>query len=158
MSFAPLQPADGPPCPHCGCRDVKITQHPPEGAELPYKDGGSWWMQGRARCNHCRAQFAFRELPPSIGQAVDEATAEMKFEPADVQPDTVPIPPRDTAYPVRACPECGSPHTEVASSGKKPKPGEPRVRYHKCKDCPATFKSIDRRHLETVLRVVPGAG
>lgn len=147
MPFPQLKLANGPPCPHCGCRDVEITQHPPED-----KDG--WWPQGRARCNHCRRQFAFKELPPPIGQAVDEAIADMEFTPADVQPDTVPIPPRDTAYPVRACPECGSPETEVASSGKKPKPGDPRIRYHQCRDCKIRFKSVDRRHLKTELRVV----
>lgn len=157
MSFVHLDLCDGPPCAHCGCRDVRIMLEPrplgPDGKD-------TWWPSGRAVCNHCRVQFAFRELPP-------EPEAAPVNEPVDVFPDPFPeqpvlpgppesivIPPRDTAYPVRSCPQCGSPATEVVSSGKKPPPGQPRIRYHRCRDCGERFKSVDRRHLESRLKIV----
>lgn len=147
MSFVQLEPANGPACPYCGCRDARILKHPPEGVT-------TWWEQGRARCNHCGAAFAFRELPPPVGEAADETAVEAEFESAEIElPESVKVPARDTAYPVRECPECGSPNTRVKSSPKAP-PDQSKIRYHECKDCPAKFKSVDRRHLKTSLRGV----
>ena len=134
MGFNDLELANGPPCPHCGCRDVRITKEPSSEA--------SWWGDGRAICGHCRKQFAFRKLPGELIPAVDHEEVE-----------TYQLPARDSAYPVRECPECGSPNVLVKSS-PKPKPGRPKIRYHECRDCPAKFKSIDRRHLKPALRVV----
>lgn len=142
MTFLTLEPANGPSCPKCGCRDVRILQYPPE----PGPDGKSqsWWAQGRARCRHCGLSFAFRELPEPLGAGVVNS-------PEDIEPDeleTTEIRTRDVAYPVRQCPECGSPNTYVVSSGKKPAPDRPRIRHHRCKDCPAKFKSVDCRHIK----------
>ena len=41
------------------------------------------------------------------------------------------------------CPDCGSKNTKVAR--KMPdKDGIPTVRYHKCMDCEASFKSVEK--------------
>ena len=56
MSYLTLEPSDGPPCPRCGCQDVKIQRLPPAGQE-------SWFDGGRARCRHCGLSFSFRQLP-----------------------------------------------------------------------------------------------
>ena len=134
MTFVPsLQLTDGPACPRCGCRDSRILQ-------MPTVDPTSWYARatatGRARCNHCGLVFAFRGLDP---QAVDAVMASVD----DLQAAAAP-PPKDTAYPVRACPECGSPDVRVKSS-PKPKPGSPKIRYHECANCLTCFKSVDRR-------------
>lgn len=135
MTFGPvLQLADGPPCPRCGCRDSRVLQ-------MPVVDPTSWYARatatGRARCGHCGLTFAFRELPAPIRPPESEA--------ADVDdPPAAAPPPKDTAYPVRACPECGSPDVRVKSSPRA-KPGAPKIRYHECAACLACFKSIDRR-------------
>lgn len=131
MTFAPsLQLANGPACPRCGCRDSRILQ-------TPVADPTIWYARtlGRARCGHCGLVFAFRGLDP---QAVDAVMAAV-----DDPPAAVPTP-KDTAYPVRACPECGSPDVRVTSS-PKPKPGSPKIRYHECANCLAGFKSVDTR-------------
>ncbi len=143
MSFAPLQLVDGPACPSCGSQDAEILQRP---SDLP-EGVTTWWEQGRARCRHCGNQFAFRELPEPIAApaVVDEAMEAMDFEPADVQPVDPPAKPRDTAYPVRECPHCGSADTGVYKPMRK-KPDVPQIRYHRCGDCQKTFKSIDSRH------------
>ena len=143
MSFAPLQLANGPKCPRCGCRDSRILQPPAPG------DVGDKWHWGvglgTARCGHCQGQFSFREIPAPIAApvVVDEAVADMEFEPADLVEHEV-AKPRDTAYPVRECPECGSPSVIVKSS-PRPKPGMPKIRYHECRDCEAGVKSVDDR-------------
>lgn len=134
MTFGPqLQLADGPQCPRCGCRDSRILQ-------MPTVDPTSWYARatatGRARCNHCGQVFTFRGLDP---KAVGAVMAAVDDPPAAAAP-----PPKDTAYPVRACPECGSPDVRVTSS-PKPKPGSPKIRYHECAACLAGFKSVDTR-------------
>lgn len=149
MGIITLEPLNGPACPRCGCRDATILQRPPEHDD----DGrGSWWPQGRARCRHCGMAFAFRRLPES--QPVD-ADGDDLDDDRDAEPDFAPAEPerpsvnqRDTAYPVRACPHCGRPETVVASSGKKPKNGMPRIRNHRCLSCGERFKSIDSRFLK----------
>jgi hypothetical protein len=103
---------------------------------------------GMARCGHCRLVFSFglRELPAISPDASDAELDDMEFEAADIAPvESEPV--RDAAYPVRQCPECGSPETKVTSSGKKPENGSPRIRYHQCLACQINFKSIDSRHL-----------
>jgi len=145
MSFVMLDLANGPPCPRCGCRDVRVTQSPPLGK--------SWFMQGRATCRHCGTPFAFREFPQdAVAPAEEETHADDEFEPASMI-DINEEPPRDSGYPVRECPHCGCPDTVIVSSGKRPKPGLPRIRYHRCRGCDKTFKSVDARHLTTHLRL-----
>lgn len=149
MSFAPLQLANGPECPRCGCRDSSILRAP-----APVLDDGEekWhWGTGggSARCKHCGNQFSFREIPAPIVPiadpvAVDEAMGEMEFDDADRILHEV-VKPRDTAYPVRECPECGSPSTKVYRTMKEID-GVPRLRYHRCLGCHETFKSADSRH------------
>ncbi|KKM81985.1 hypothetical protein LCGC14_1324130 [marine sediment metagenome] len=147
MSFVPLEIANGPECPACGCRDAEILQPP-----VPVDDESKGWFErmdggGRARCGHCGNVFAFAVLPAPIAApaVVDEALGQMEFEPADVQPVDPPPKPRDTAYPVRECPQCGSPKTRTYRTMKEV-PGIPRIRYHRCPECRATFKSSDSRH------------
>jgi len=50
-----LDLCEGPICARCGCNDTRIVQRP-----MP-----TWWMSGRAVCNHCGFTFPFRELPAS---------------------------------------------------------------------------------------------
>jgi hypothetical protein len=52
---------NGPPCPKCGCRDATIIAFPQPA--LP-----TWYGAGRAKCNHCRLVYHFKEIP---GEAVE---------------------------------------------------------------------------------------
>jgi Zn finger protein HypA/HybF involved in hydrogenase expression len=148
-----LDLCQGPPCPRCGCRDCTVSQWPPDRGP---NDKPTWFAQGRAKCRHCGMPFTFREVPdamaPPIGEEADYSSGDSDAADIDDYQST-PMPPRDTAYPVRACPECGSPEVKVESSPKA-KAGAAKIRYHICRDCHAKFKSIDRRHLTTPLRIV----
>jgi transcription elongation factor Elf1 len=137
-----LQKADGPPCPRCGCQDVRIMVLPPAVADPTAalrvaKYGVSqWFAAGRAKCRHCALTFSFRELPrPAelLDAPPPPAAAESQVPaPAPAEAEFHP-------YPVEACPRCGSARVKVTST-RKP------VRHHACADCrasgrPATFKS-----------------
>jgi len=139
-SYLRLEPACGPECPRCGCRDAEILQRPISSEMDADPKRRPWWPTGKARCRHCGMQFAFREIP---------APPQPPELPAYPEPATDPPAdgPHHQPYPVRACPECGSPSVVVTSS-PRPRPGQPRIRHHRCKDCAATFKSVDDRQLE----------
>lgn len=76
---------NGPPCTNCGCRDCKILQESAEVGEESLVVGGNpetadrwqrsaWWGSGRARCNHCRTEFAYREVKTNAeSSSVDAA-------------------------------------------------------------------------------------
>jgi len=143
----------GPPCPRCGCRDCIVSQWPPD---LGPNDKPTWFEQGRAKCRHCGLPFTFREVPdamsPPIGEEADYSSGD--FDAADIDDyQSTPMPPRDVAYPVRACPECGSPNVIVYRTMKL-LPDIPRCRYHRCRDCKASFPSYDSRHIKTPLRII----
>lgn len=141
MSFAPLQLADGPECPSCGCQDAEILR------PTPSPDAENWWDKqgsGLAVCRNCRNQFTFRATfapiaPPPV---VDEALAGMAFEPADIEPVETSQKPCAVPFPVGACPYCQARKPSVTSAPKQ-KPGFPRIRYHKCKSCGVAFKSTE---------------
>lgn len=144
MSYVRLEAANGPECPHCGCRDARILREP-----NPDQEG--WWAGGKARCKNCGRVFAFRKVPRREFSELEpepvppDVEAEPTMEP-ETESMAMPLSAenRDTAYPVRACPECESPDVLVKSSPRA-KPGDPKLRYHICKACHATFKSIDSR-------------
>jgi hypothetical protein len=98
---------------------------------------------GLAKCGHCRKVFGFHAKP---AEQLQRQVVEDDEDAADIAPPELDLV-RDAAYPVRQCPECGSPETRVTSSGKKPVNGSPRIRYHQCLACQINFKSIDSRHL-----------
>lgn len=104
-----LEKCSGPPCPRCGCQDVRILQEPPpEQSQGP----ATWWAAGRAVCNHCRTKFAFRERPPE------------ELDPPDPL-ETVALP--EPEPPATKCPKCGGRYHAYRTIGQ--------VQYRKCKDC-----------------------
>jgi transcription elongation factor Elf1 len=146
MTFGPsLQLSNGPECPRCGCRESEITR--------PIIAFDGWFARqnsGQACCGHCGLLFSFsaEEAEPStpiaVPETVDEALEGMECDDADRIMQEV-TKPRDTAYPVRGCPECGEADILVYRTMQKVD-GVPRVRYHRCRACGETFKSADSRH------------
>jgi len=65
---------------------------------------------------------------------------------AEAEPPPAPVttrpiePPAVLWVPIR-CPICSSKECPVTAS---PKPNAPGLRYHRCSDCGATFKSLER--------------
>jgi hypothetical protein len=118
-----LDKCDGPPCPRCGCQDVKILVEPRpaaapaafSGVEPSRQAPTQWWPTGRAQCNHCRTRFSFREVAPTI-----DAEPELPEE-SEPQPSAQPAAPTK-------CPQCaGSRFYVYRTKGA--------IQYRKCKDC-----------------------
>ena len=127
----------GPACPRCGCQDSAIIRRP--------ADGESKWFQrqhGRAQCRNCglRFQIASIDEPKIISPPIHAAMPDIEHH--------EPIIDSERAngviyYQQILCPECGSKNTKVAR--KMPdKEGIPTIRYHKCRACEASFKSVER--------------
>jgi len=119
--------ACGPACPRCGCTDTMVLK-------LPSQE--SWYGSGRAKCGFCGRGFHFTVDLPTDTQAVPVETQQSP-------PHSTRDSGRERVYfrPVR-CPECGSKETKVAR--KMPtKEGIPTIRYHKCKACNHSFKSVE---------------
>ena len=76
----------------------------------------AWFADGVARCNDCGQIFAFRAPKPD---------AEEKRQTTVV-------------FVAVRCPECRSTDTPVTHSALP-------VRYHRCKFCGNTFKSVEKR-------------
>ena len=115
MTFL-LSPANGPECPHCGCRDSRILAKP---------DSKLWFGRfGRARCGFCRQVFSFRELPEEDGPI------EIEVDEDEDPPAIAEEPPTPTAAPT--CPDCGS-EMRVSSTRKT-------YRWYKCAACRQTLK------------------
>jgi transcription elongation factor Elf1 len=82
---------------------------------------GEWFASGLARCNNCGAQWSFRK-PEGVKEQADQASPE----------------PRGAAviYTPVKCPHCRSADVPVQHS-------ELPVRYHKCRSCGESFKSVE---------------
>lgn len=105
--------------------------------------------------------FTFRDRPSSTFAPTTELVniddhASDEFEPADPESigyATQQSEKQDLAYPVRVCPQCGSPEIKVYRTMEE-KSDIPRMRYHRCLDCKLRFKSHDSRHIKRPLRIV----
>ena len=110
-----LEPVEGPECPYCGCKDVRVV------------DQRSRWGKPivRSRCRHCGAMFtAAAPVPDARDPPEDLLPAE---RPAGVAEAVI-------YRPIR-CPDCGSAETKITSTQRP-------IRYHKCR-CGRTFKSVE---------------
>jgi len=124
---------DGPPCPSCGCQDVRILQQPTAGK--------SWWGSGKAKCRHCGRVFFFREVanPVPISRSREEfshVSAENYFPGNNFDAGGSPEEekqPEIKVVAVAKCPDCGE--TMKISSTRKD------FRYHKCPKCGKTTKT-----------------
>ena len=123
-----LQRCDNPPCPECGCQESKVLRR-----ETRYG-----LSIERRMCGHCGHLWEER---PSRWPTAEETVGGQSSEP----PVPSPQPPRDDGavvyHPVR-CPECDSKETKVTSKPRI-KGAEAAVRYHKCQQCGAAFKSVE---------------
>jgi DNA-directed RNA polymerase subunit M/transcription elongation factor TFIIS len=127
-----LDLANGPTCPRCGCTDTEVRRAPSQQR--------SWYGSGLARCRHCGQGFHFGHQasgPPLTTQAPPLESQQPPSDSSREQNGNGPV----YFRPVK-CPECGSKETKVYK--KMPtKPDTPTVRYHKCKNCGASFKSVE---------------
>ena len=55
-----LDLCEGPECPRCHCQDTAILRTPAEPVDVNPDAVGVWFSDGRAKCNHCGTEFAFR--------------------------------------------------------------------------------------------------
>lgn len=83
---------------------------------------GEWFPTGRARCNECGSHFTFR-APERREQEAEDRYVEGRGGAVIYRP-------------VR-CPTCKSADVPVQHS-------EPPVRYHRCRNCGETFKSVEK--------------
>lgn len=122
-----LDPCPGPDCPDCGCNDVRVIAPP---------SPGSWFARaGRAKCKHCGRVFAVQ--PPS---EQNNPRPTLEPEPMPVltcpPPITTPIDGAGVVYHILRCPGCRSDDVQTTST-RRP------IRYHKCRACGETFKSVE---------------
>lgn len=115
---------DGPDCPRCGCQDVAVIRRPSAGG----------WMSGhgRAQCRACGLTFPILSQQPAIESGMPEVNDVDAF--VDHHEPLI----QATRYQILLCPECESERVRVTST-TRPK------RQHKCKDCGATFQTIEER-------------
>jgi len=121
-------------CPKCGCNDV---------ARL--RDAGTRFGQPvrRLRCGHCghtwqhRANWPTPKADLEAGKQPEPAWAEDVEPPLEEPPAADVSPGGAVFYHVVRCPECGSAETKVTST-KRP------IRRHKCRECGAPFKSVEK--------------
>lgn len=131
-----MAPCDNPRCPRCGCEDSQVLRYPPVGAE------GTWWgLSGKAACKHCGLRFDFvqrKDAPRAPVTEIDDRAEQVAPELSRSAVDTV------ARYYVYLCGKCQKPSLKVTSAPAAGPSGE-RVRHHVCKDCGATFKSVETR-------------
>lgn len=152
-----LERSDGPECPRCGCQDTEIMQPRqtssqrrgknsiwencilrgervgPENAPPSWQGPAVWNAGGMARCRHCGYYFGFSQLFDSVEDPPQVMPPEIEYQ------DMPPIEPDDgiVRFVCIRCPGCDSKNVRVTS-----KRGE--IRYHKCQDCGANFKSKEK--------------
>ena len=102
-------------CVRCGCVDCEVER-------VPKAD--EWFPIGVARCNECGCEFSFR-TPTEKEMSDNEVMQQANRGAAQIY------------HPLR-CPACRSKDVPVQHTAQ-------RVRYHKCRDCGATFKSVERQ-------------
>jgi transcription elongation factor Elf1 len=76
----------------------------------------AWFADGVARCNECGETFYFR--PPKTDADASRQTS--------------------VVFTAVRCPRCGSTDVPVTHSTLP-------VRYHRCRQCQTTFKSVEKR-------------
>lgn len=89
----------------------------------------------RRHCNHCHHEW--REKKWASPEPTESPNGELE------EPSIGGTEPGALIYHVLRCPACQSRNIKVTSS-PKPKHDTPRIRYHECKDCENTFKSVER--------------
>ena len=104
---------DGTACTRCGCRDTETLREP---SIVTASNGSAWPIKGCAICNHCRREFLY-----------------------DPEPEPKPVA-RMFAGP--SCSECGSHAVKVVRTINDKEAGR-KIRYHKCRECEATFKTSE---------------
>jgi uncharacterized protein with PIN domain len=77
---------------------------------------GAWFADGIARCNDCGQQFSFRA--PKEHEEKEQQTT--------------------VSFQAIRCPSCRSTDVPVTHSALP-------VRYHRCRQCQTTFKSVEKR-------------
>ena len=145
--MTPIEPpelAAFPDCPHCGCNAVRVV-------------GRGRVRFGRLvrcfRCDHCASTWTERENWPTKLEPVPafstrpELGPDRLCPPPTTDPPPVPAPPPPppddvspggaVRYHVVRCPKCQSDRTKITSTQRP-------VRYHKCKACGHTFKSVEQ--------------
>ena len=103
-------------CRECGSLDVEVDHAPA---------AGEWFPTGRARCNDCGNRFLFRAPAKAKEQEREDLARYVEGRGGAV-----------VYRPVR-CPTCRSTDVPVQHS-------EPPVRYHRCRNCGETFKSVEK--------------
>jgi hypothetical protein len=123
VTYAGLERCDGPACPHCGCQDTELDRR-----------RGRWGGSSvRHRCRHCGATWYPRRWKKENGQpdGQPDRTPEPTEQASEISPGGAVI------YRPLHCPECGGTDTKITST-RRP------VRHHKCRQCGASFKSVER--------------
>lgn len=120
-----LERCTGPECPRCGCQDSEIV-----------RGGGRWRAPEieRRHCKHC--YFEWREKKWA---KAEPTTAAAEPSNGDGEHETGAV-----VFHVLKCPACQSEKTKITSSPKQKDPTVSRIRYHECKGCGNTFKSVER--------------
>jgi hypothetical protein len=133
-----LDRLNGPCRRRFGCAATLISPPDPTG----------WFnRQGKARCGHCGLTFAVspdqEPPPPSMSPPIAYQDSPPLVTPQAIldPPPLVPVEPLPPAgavwFVLLRCPHCQSTDTVVAKR-------KGTVRYHKCRGCQASFKSVER--------------
>ncbi len=124
-----LKKITGPECPRCGCQD---------GSDIGRVVRCGQPSQ-RRRCRHCAHTWTVTERPgPQTPKQPGLDRSATVTEPAEGETakDSGPDRSATILYHLIRCPACGGRKCPVTTS-------QAPVRYHKCRDCGATFKSIE---------------
>jgi hypothetical protein len=150
MTYVKLDKADGPKCPHCGCRDSEILKGSAAGSwfggrqiSRPMEIPPEFATQGTAVCGHCGRRFTVhRDVEPEAADALYADEEPVVDEPAEIAEDLdaakkVPMPAK------LQCPSCKS-FDVIVRSTKRAKPPSTRTwRNHFCRQCNFTFQSYE---------------
>lgn len=155
MTYVTLDKADGPECPHCGCRD---TEH------IPGTYAGSWFggrqlkgrgspplvpaeyaSMGSAICKACGTKFPTKLVDmPVVPEAADVVYTDEEpvvDEASEIAEDLVAA--KKVPLPRLLCPQCKSPDVIVRSTKRAKPPATRTWRNHFCRQCEYTFQSFE---------------
>ncbi len=117
-----LDRADGPECPQCGCQESRLLASRQSAwvcTDPRYGDLSATFET--RRCTGCGARFRAKSEIENCQLTIENS--EHDSEQAVIY------------RPVR-CPACKSKQTKISTT-------RDRIRYHKCRDCGQTFKSVE---------------